>query len=62
MKSSELIKILLQHGWVKESQKGSHIKFTHPEKKEKLIVPNHGADEMGKGLEKKILKQAGIKK
>ncbi len=24
-------------------------------------VPNHGSKEMGKGLEKKILKDAGIK-
>jgi len=62
MKCSELIRLLLQNGWVKESQKGSHIKFLHPTKSGKLIVPSHGADEMGKGLEKKILKAAGIKK
>jgi hypothetical protein len=27
-----------------------------------IIFPNHGSQEMGKGLEKKILKDAGIKK
>nr|WP_283806746.1 type II toxin-antitoxin system HicA family toxin [Dokdonia sinensis] len=26
------------------------------------MFPNHGSQEMGKGLEKKILKDAGIKK
>jgi len=27
-----------------------------------IIFPNHGSSEIGKGLEKKILKDAGIKK
>jgi len=27
-----------------------------------IIFPNQGSQEMGKGLEKKILKNAGIKK
>jgi predicted RNA binding protein YcfA (HicA-like mRNA interferase family) len=26
------------------------------------VFPNHGSDELGKGLMKKILKKAGIKK
>nr|WP_256437264.1 type II toxin-antitoxin system HicA family toxin [Flavobacterium sp. CS20] len=30
-------------------------------KKRTIIFPNHGSQEMGKGLEKKILKDAGIK-
>lgn len=31
-------------------------------KKGTIIFPNHGSQEIGKGLEKKILKDAGIKK
>jgi predicted RNA binding protein YcfA (HicA-like mRNA interferase family) len=27
-----------------------------------IIFPNHGSREIGKGLENKLLKQAGIKK
>jgi len=27
-----------------------------------IIFPNHGSKELGRGLEKKIFKQAGIKK
>jgi hypothetical protein len=27
----------------------------------RIIFPNHGSSEVGKGLEKKIMKQAGIK-
>lgn len=34
----------------------------HKNKKGTIIFPNHGSQEMGKGLEKKILKDAGIKR
>jgi len=61
MKCSELLRILKGDGWYSKSQKGSHMKMIHPEKTNILIVPNHGSHEIGKGLEKKILKEAGIK-
>jgi mRNA interferase HicA len=61
MKCSELLRILKRDGWYSISQKGSHIKMMHPEKTNILIVPDHGSHEIGKGLEKKILKDAGIK-
>ncbi|HET8736941.1 MAG TPA: type II toxin-antitoxin system HicA family toxin [Pricia sp.] len=48
--------------WYAVSQKGSHVKMRHETKKGIIIFPNHGSQEMGKGLEKKILKDAGIKK
>tara|TARA_Y200000002_G_scaffold383024_1_gene402664 strand:+ start:244 stop:354 length:111 start_codon:yes stop_codon:yes gene_type:complete len=34
----------------------------HQTKKVTIIFPNHGSQELGKGLEKRILKDAGIKK
>ncbi len=61
MKCSELLRILKKDGWYVVSQKGSHVKMKHNEKRGVLIFPNHGSNEVGKGLEKKILKQAGIK-
>ncbi len=61
MKSSKLFQILTQDGWYIESQKGSHLKMKHGTKKGLIIVPFHGSKEIGKGLEKKLLKQAGIK-
>ena len=61
MKSSELYRMLTKDGWYPVSQKGSHIKMRHPNKPGVIIFPNHGSNEMGKGLEKKLLKQAGIK-
>lgn len=61
MKCSELYRIITQDGWYAVSQNGSHVKMRHATKKGVIIFPNHGSSEMGKGLEKKLLKQAGIK-
>ena len=61
MKSSQLYRILKQEGWYSVKQNGSHIKMRHPSKPGVIIFPNHGSNEVGKGLEKKLLKQAGIK-
>ena len=60
MKCSELYRILSNDGWYPVSQKGSHVKLKHDEKDGIIIFPNHGSKEIGKGLEKKILKAAGI--
>jgi mRNA interferase HicA len=62
MKSSELYRMLAQDGWYAVSQKGSHIKMRHQTKFGVIIFPNHGNSEVGKGLEKKLLKQAGLRK
>lgn len=61
MKCSELYRILLKNGWYPVKQSGSHIKLRHDLKPETIIFPNHGSQEIGKGLEKKIRKDAGLK-
>jgi len=61
MKCSELYKTLTKDGWYLVSQKGSHVKLKHNKKPGIIIFPNHGSQEVGKGLEKKILKDAGLK-
>jgi len=61
MKCSEALRILQSDGWLEISQKGSHIKLCHPKKEGIIIFPNHGSQELGKGLQKKLFKQAGIK-
>ncbi|KAB1065967.1 type II toxin-antitoxin system HicA family toxin [Salibacter halophilus] len=62
MKCSKLYRILTKDGWYPYSQKGSHVKMKHETKPGIIIFPNHGSKEIGKGLEKKILKDAGINK
>jgi predicted RNA binding protein YcfA (HicA-like mRNA interferase family) len=54
--------MLTQDGWYPASQKGSHIKMRHKVKSGTIIFPNHGSNEVGTGLEKKLLKQAGLRK
>ncbi|MAY84359.1 MAG: hypothetical protein CMP59_09535 [Flavobacteriales bacterium] len=61
MKCFEALKLLKQHGWKEKSQKGSHLKLIHDKIDGVIIFPNHGSKELGKGLQKKLFKQAGIK-
>jgi len=61
MKCSELLRLLIKDGWFVVSKKGSHIKMKHSIKSGLLIFPDHGTKEMGKGMEQKIRKDAGLK-
>jgi predicted RNA binding protein YcfA (HicA-like mRNA interferase family) len=61
MKCSEIYRILIRDGWYAVSQKGSHIKLRHNDKPGMIVFPDHGSQELGKGLERRILKSAGIK-
>ncbi|MEI6815503.1 MAG: type II toxin-antitoxin system HicA family toxin [Bacteroidota bacterium] len=61
VKCTELLRILRKDGWVLVRQAGSHKILRHRHKKGQIVVPDHGSDELGKGLERKILKDAGIK-
>lgn len=52
----------LDEGWLVSSfAKRLPCKMKHDTKEKIIIFPNHGSQEVGKGLEKKILKDAGIK-
>lgn len=64
-KCSEILRTLFRSGWYVDRENGSHLILRHPKKSRKedvIVFPNHGSKELGKGLLKKILKQAGIKK
>ncbi|MCX6227417.1 MAG: type II toxin-antitoxin system HicA family toxin [Bacteroidia bacterium] len=58
MKSREFVRFLLSMGWYIVRQTGSHLILRHKEHNEQITVPMHGAREVGKGLQRKILKQA----
>ena len=60
MKSSELLRLLKRDGWYVVRQTGSHRSMKHPVKKGKVTCPFHGNHEVGKGLELKIKKEAGL--
>ncbi len=59
MKYSEFIRLISRNGWKFVRQgKGSHEVWEKAGKTE--IVPNHGAKEMPKGLERSLKKRMGI--
>jgi len=60
MKCSELFRLLKKEVWYPVSQKRSNVKMKHDKRNGTIIFQNHGSQEVGKGLEKKIMKDAGI--
>ncbi len=40
MKSSDIIKRLIDDGWLKVGGKGDHEKFKHPDKSGHVVVPH----------------------
>lgn len=60
MSPREMIQILQANGFVCVNSNGSHRKFWNAETKRTVIVPYHAKD-LKKGLEQKILKDAGLK-
>jgi len=59
MKCNEFLRLAKKKGWSFHRQgKGSHEIWCKDEKK--VVIPNHGSKELGKGLEKKLKKQMGI--
>lgn len=62
MKYRDLIQLLERDGWVMASQRGSHRKYKHPEKKGRVIVPfTRGGKDVPPGTLSSVLKQAGLK-
>ncbi len=60
MTAKQMLKLLQDNGYVVVGVNGSHHKLRNPETGTTIIVPVHAKD-LGKGLEAKILKQAGLK-
>ena len=60
MNSAELIRRLERAGWVLRGAKGSHHIYTHPDRGGHLSIP-HPKKDLGTGLLRKLLKQAGLK-
>jgi len=59
MKYIELHRLILKNGWIIIRQTGSHVIYQKGEMH--YPVPNHGSDEVKKGLEIKIRKMMGLK-
>ncbi len=60
MKGRDIIKKIEKDGWYLVRTRGSHRQYHHPTKKGTTTVSGHLSDDIPKGLEKSILKQAGL--
>ncbi|MBF0306044.1 MAG: type II toxin-antitoxin system HicA family toxin [Alphaproteobacteria bacterium] len=59
MKSADVIRLLEADGWTLDRVRGSHHVFQHPVK-DGIVVVSHPKKDLGIGLVKAIIKQAGI--
>jgi predicted RNA binding protein YcfA (HicA-like mRNA interferase family) len=53
----QMVKLLLRNGWIVDRVNGSH--HTMKKNDKTIVIPVHSKD-LGKGLERKILKEAGL--
>ena len=60
MKVRDVIRRLVEDGWVQVSQKGSHRQFKHPTKRGKVTVPGKPSDDLPEGTYRSILRQSGL--
>lgn len=61
MMPKQMIKFLKKNGFTYiKSGDGSHKKFKNLKTGRVTIVPDHGSKDLGKALEREILKQAGL--
>lgn len=59
MKNSEFHKLVKKNGWSLVKAEGSH--YIYEKNGKRYSVPFHGGKELGKGLEKKMKKEMGLK-
>lgn len=57
--SKKLLALLKKNGWIERRIVGSHHHLYKDGRR--ITIPVHGNQDLGSGLENKILKQAGLK-
>jgi predicted RNA binding protein YcfA (HicA-like mRNA interferase family) len=55
----KLIRVLQEEGFVRISQRGSHLKLRHPDGRT-LVVPIHSGRDVKVGLLRAVLAEAGV--
>jgi predicted RNA binding protein YcfA (HicA-like mRNA interferase family) len=61
MKVGEVIRLIIQDGWVLARTRGSHRQYKHPQKQGLVTISGHLSDEIDRGTLNSVLKQAGLK-
>jgi len=60
IKSAELVRFLKAMGFEEDRQRGSHMSLWHSKNKTGVTVPVHSGSDLGRGITKRILKDAGF--
>ena len=60
MKVRDVIRLLLEDGWFRVAQAGSHRQYKHPTKPGRVTVVGKPGHELAAGTLNSITKQAGI--
>ena len=58
--AKELIRALKRAGFSEDRQKGSHLTLINPKTGKTVTIPVHTGVDIGKGLLKKIITEAGL--
>lgn len=61
VKAEKVIKVLVKLGFIVVRQRGSHVILKHPDGRV-TVVPVHRGEELGRGILREIIKDAGIDK
>jgi predicted RNA binding protein YcfA (HicA-like mRNA interferase family) len=61
VKGSEILKAIKEDGCFQVAQRGSHRQFKHPSKPGRVTIAGKPSDELAKGTQMSILKQAGLR-
>ncbi len=59
VRSSEVLSALSRAGFQQVRQRGSHVRLRHPDGRV-VTVPRHGSQDIGRGLLRKILRDAEL--
>jgi predicted RNA binding protein YcfA (HicA-like mRNA interferase family) len=61
LKVGEIVKLIEAEGWYLVAQRGSHRQYKHPSRTGRVTIPGKPSRDLSLGLERSILKQAGLK-
>lgn len=61
MKIRNVVRILMDDGWILVRQRGSHRQFRHPRKPGLVTIAGKPNDDLAAGTLNSIFKQAGLK-
>lgn len=61
MRVNEILKLITADGWYLYKHGKRHDLYRHPSKPGQIPIPRHSSQELKKGTENSILKDAGLK-